>query len=63
MKVRIFRNVLVENSTVAKIATMAKNGQTYKVKYYNLDMIISISKAIQLLKYQKLYGLFCSLVI
>ena len=33
---------LKENSTVAKIATMGKNGQTYQVKYYNLDMIISI---------------------
>lgn len=33
---------LEENSTVAKIATMGKNGQTYQVKYYNLDMIISI---------------------
>ena len=33
---------LEEASTVAKIATMGKNGQTYQVKYYNLDMIISI---------------------
>ena len=33
---------LDEDSTVAKIATMGKNGQTYQVKYYNLDMIISI---------------------
>ncbi len=33
---------LEENSTVAKIATMGKNNQTYQVKYYNLDMIISI---------------------
>lgn len=33
---------LEENSTVAKIATVGKNGQTYQVKYYNLDMIISI---------------------
>ncbi len=33
---------LEKNSTVAKIATMGKNGQTYQVKYYNLDMIISI---------------------
>ena len=33
---------LEETSTVAKIATMGKNGQTYQVKYYNLDMIISI---------------------
>lgn len=33
---------LSEQSTVAKIATMGKNGQLYQVKYYNLDMIISI---------------------
>ena len=33
---------LEEDSTVAKIATVGKNGQTYQVKYYNLDMIISI---------------------
>ena len=33
---------LEEDSTVAKIATMGKNGQTYQVKYYNLDMIISV---------------------
>jgi hypothetical protein len=33
---------LEEAGTVAKIATMGKNGQTYLVKYYNLDMIISI---------------------
>ena len=33
---------LEEASTVAKIANMGKNGQTYQVKYYNLDMIISI---------------------
>ena len=33
---------LEENSTVAKIATVGKNGQTYQVKYYNLDMVISI---------------------
>ena len=36
------QNELEEDSTVAKIATMGKNGQTYQVKYYNLDMIISI---------------------
>ena len=36
------QNELEENSTVAKIATVGKNGQTYQVKYYNLDMIISI---------------------
>lgn len=33
---------LDENNTVAKNATMGKTGQKYQVKYYNLDMIISI---------------------
>ncbi len=34
---------LEENSTCAKIAHMGNDGkQTYKTKYYNLDMIISI---------------------
>lgn len=36
------QNELEEDSTVAKIATIGKNGQKYQVKYYNLDMIISI---------------------
>lgn len=38
-------NVLKEeldNSVVAKFATTAKDGKTYQVDYYNLDMIISI---------------------
>jgi len=33
---------LDKNSVVAKIATTAKDGKTYQVEYYNLDMIISI---------------------
>ena len=34
---------LLENTTCAKIAHMGNNGkQTYNIKYYNLDMIISI---------------------
>ena len=33
---------LEENSVVAKIATTAKDGKTYQVDYYNLDMILSI---------------------
>ena len=33
---------LEDESTVAKIATVGRNGQRYQVKYYNLDMIISI---------------------
>ena len=31
-----------DNSVVAKFATTAKDGKTYQVEYYNLDMIISI---------------------
>ena len=31
-----------DNSVVAKFATTAKDGKTYQVDYYNLDMIISI---------------------
>ena len=30
------------NSAVAKFATTAKDGKTYQVEYYNLDMIISV---------------------
>lgn len=33
---------LQENSTLSILETIGKNGHTYKVKYYNLDMIISI---------------------
>ncbi len=33
---------LKEKSVVAKIATTAKDGKTYQVDYYNLDMIISV---------------------
>ena len=32
----------LDNSAVAKFATTAKDGKTYQVDYYNLDMIISI---------------------
>ncbi len=33
---------LDNNSVVAKFATTAKDGKTYKVDYYNLDVIISV---------------------
>ena len=33
---------LEENSTFSILETIGKNGHTYKTKYYNLDMIISI---------------------
>ena len=31
-----------KSEVVAKFATTAKDGKTYQVDYYNLDMIISI---------------------
>ena len=31
-----------DNSVVAKFATTAKDGKTYKVEYYNLDVILSV---------------------
>ena len=41
---RHIKNALEEeldNSVVANFATTAKDGKTYQVDYYNLDMIIS----------------------
>ena len=35
-------NEELDNSVVAKFATTAKDGKTYRVEYYNLDMIISV---------------------
>lgn len=32
----------VDSSTVANFATVAKDGKTYQVDYYNLDMILSV---------------------
>jgi len=44
---RHLRNVFTEgelerNSVVANFATTAADGKTYKVDYYNLDVIISV---------------------
>ena len=42
---RHIKNALEEeldNSAVAKFSTTAKDGKTYQVDYYNLDMIISV---------------------
>jgi len=42
---RHIKNALVEeldNSVVANFATTAKDGKTYQIDYYNLDMIISV---------------------
>ena len=33
---------LVENSTVRNFRTVATNGKSYNIKYYNLDMIVAI---------------------
>ncbi|MBQ3008334.1 MAG: virulence RhuM family protein, partial [Oscillospiraceae bacterium] len=39
----IFKEKEIEkNSVVAKFATTAADGKTYKVNYYNLDVIISV---------------------
>ena len=35
-------NELTEDSTVRKIRTVASNGKSYDIKYYNLDMIVAI---------------------
>ena len=35
-------NEELDNSVVAKFATTAKDGKTYQVEYYNLDMTISV---------------------
>lgn len=40
-------NEELDNSVVAKFATTAKDGKTYQVKYYNLDMIISVGYRIK----------------
>ena len=42
---RHIKNILedeLDNSVVANFATTAKDGKTYQVDYYNLDMIISV---------------------
>ncbi len=40
--VNVLKEELAGFSVVAKFATTAKDGKTYQVEYYNLDMIISI---------------------
>ena len=37
----------LDSSVVAKFATTAKDGKTYQVDYYNLDMIISVGYRIK----------------
>ena len=36
------REELADESVVAKFATTAADGKTYKVEHYNLDMVLSI---------------------
>ena len=38
----IFKDEELDYSTVANFATTAKDGKTYQIDYYNLDMIISV---------------------
>ena len=40
-------NEELDNSVVAKFETTAKDGKTYQVEYYNLDMIISVGYRIK----------------
>ncbi len=40
--VNVLKEELAGFSVVAKFATTAKDGKTYQVEYYNLDMIISV---------------------
>ena len=40
-------NEELDNSVVAKFATTAKDGKTYQVEYYNLDMIISVGYCVK----------------
>ena len=44
---------LVKKSVVAKIATTAADGKTYKVDYYNLDLIISVGYRVSSIKATK----------
>ena len=37
----------LDTSVVAKFATTASDGKTYKVDYYNLDMIISVGYSVK----------------
>ena len=39
---KVLEEELDDNSVVANFATTAKDGKTYQVDYYNLDMIISV---------------------
>lgn len=41
---------LVKNSVVANFATTASDGKTYKVDYYNLDVIISVGYRVKSLR-------------
>jgi len=61
-------NVLKEeldSSVVAKFATTASDGKTYKIDYYNLDMIISVGyrvKSPRGIAFRKWATLYCFLL-
>ena len=39
---RALKEELSYEMVIAKLATIAKDGKTYQVEYYNLDIIISV---------------------
>ena len=54
-----------DSSVVAKFATTASDGKTYKVDYYNLDMIISVGyrvKSPRGIAFRKWATLYCFLL-
>ena len=55
----------LDSSVVAKFATTASDGKTYKVDYYNLDMIISVGcrvKSPRGIAFRKWATLYCFLL-
>ena len=55
----------LDSSVVAKFATTASDGKTYKVDYYNLDMIISVGyrvKSPRRIAFRKWATLYCFLL-
>ena len=55
----------LDSSVIAKFATTASDGKTYKVDYYNLDMIISVGfrvKSPRGIAFRKWATLYCFLL-
>ncbi|MBI1288447.1 MAG: hypothetical protein GC178_12820 [Flavobacteriales bacterium] len=48
---------LVRNEVVAKNATTASDGKTYRVEYYNLDAIISVGYRVDSVKGTQVLGI------